>query len=231
MATCEFAGRRVFEWALLLPLAMPAYIVAYAYTDYLQYAGPLQTALRDSFGWQRGDYWFPEIRSLAGAAFVFIVVLYPYVYLLARTVISGAHGGDDGRRAQPRADRVADMVARKFAAGASGDRGGCTAGVDGDDGRLRSGVVLRIADVYDLYISRVVCARRSDSRQASWRRYCSSWCWRCFMSSTERVGARDFLRQPRVSDPPHGLGSESSRQQLARSPSVRCPSRWDLSFR
>ena len=85
VATCEFIGRRTFEWALLLPLAMPAYIVAYAYTDYLQYAGPLQQSLRDSFGWQRGDYWFPEIRSLGGAAFVFIVVLYPYVYLLART--------------------------------------------------------------------------------------------------------------------------------------------------
>jgi iron(III) transport system permease protein len=85
VATCDFIGRRTFEWALLLPLAMPAYIVAYAYTDYLEYAGPLQQFLRDSFGWQRGDYWFPEIRSLAGAAFVFIVVLYPYVYLLART--------------------------------------------------------------------------------------------------------------------------------------------------
>ncbi len=85
VATCDFVGRRIFEWALLLPLAMPAYIVAYAYTDYLQYAGPLQQFLRDSFGWRRGDYWFPEIRSLAGAAFVFIVVLYPYVYLLART--------------------------------------------------------------------------------------------------------------------------------------------------
>ena len=85
VATCDFPGRRVFEWALLLPLAMPAYIVAYAYTDYLQYSGPLQSSLREAFGWQRGDYWFPEIRSLAGAAFVFTVVLYPYVYLLART--------------------------------------------------------------------------------------------------------------------------------------------------
>jgi iron(III) transport system permease protein len=85
VATCDFPGRRAFEWALLLPLAMPAYIVAYAYTDYLQFAGPLQSALRSAFGWQRGDYWFPEIRSLAGAAFVFTVVLYPYVYLLART--------------------------------------------------------------------------------------------------------------------------------------------------
>jgi iron(III) transport system permease protein len=85
VAACDFPWRRVFEWALLLPLAMPAYIVAYAYTDYLQYAGPLQQFLRETFGWQRADYWFPEIRSLTGAAFVFIVVLYPYVYLLART--------------------------------------------------------------------------------------------------------------------------------------------------
>ncbi|MBA2546989.1 MAG: iron ABC transporter permease [Burkholderiaceae bacterium] len=85
VATCDFPGRRIFEWALLLPLAMPAYIVAYAYTDYLQYAGPVQTALRESFGWQKNDYWFPEIRSLTGATFVFTVVLYPYVYLLART--------------------------------------------------------------------------------------------------------------------------------------------------
>lgn len=81
----DFPGRRVFEWAMLLPLAMPAYIVAYAYTDFFQFAGPLQTALRETFGWKRGDYWFPDVRSLAGAALVFVFVLYPYVYLLART--------------------------------------------------------------------------------------------------------------------------------------------------
>jgi len=85
VASCDFPGRKAFEWALLLPLAMPAYIVAYAYTDYLQYSGPLQSALRAAFGWERGDYRFPEIRSLQGAVFVFTVVLYPYVYLLART--------------------------------------------------------------------------------------------------------------------------------------------------
>jgi iron(III) transport system permease protein len=85
VASAEFPGRRFFEWGLLLPLAMPAYIVAYAYTDYLQFSGPLQSGLRAAFGWERGDYWFPEIRSLPGAAFVFTVVLYPYVYLLART--------------------------------------------------------------------------------------------------------------------------------------------------
>lgn len=85
VAAYEFPGRRVFEWALLVPLAMPAYIVAYAYTDFLQFAGPVQSALRSAFGWERGDYWFPEIRSIPGAAFVFTVTLYPYVYLLART--------------------------------------------------------------------------------------------------------------------------------------------------
>ena len=85
VAAHEFPGRRVFEWALLLPLAMPGYIVAYAYTDFLQFSGPVQSLLRSSLGLSRGDYWFPEIRSLPGAAFVFTVVLYPYVYLLART--------------------------------------------------------------------------------------------------------------------------------------------------
>jgi iron(III) transport system permease protein len=85
VAALDFPGRRVFEWAMLLPLAMPGYIVAYAYTDFLQFSGPVQSSLRHAFSWQRGDYWFPDIRSLPGAAFVFTVVLYPYVYLLART--------------------------------------------------------------------------------------------------------------------------------------------------
>ncbi|MGH8830702.1 MAG: ABC transporter permease [Polaromonas sp.] len=82
----EFPGRRVFEWALLLPLAMPAYVLAYAYTDFLQYAGPLQTWLRAAFGLQ--GRLLPEVRSLGGAVLVFTVALYPYVYLLARTALS-----------------------------------------------------------------------------------------------------------------------------------------------
>ncbi|HVF64820.1 MAG TPA: iron ABC transporter permease [Casimicrobiaceae bacterium] len=85
VAQRRFPGSYVFEWALLLPLAMPAYVMAYAYTDFLQYAGPLQTALRETFGWSRNDYWFPEVRSVGGAALMFIFSLYPYVYLIART--------------------------------------------------------------------------------------------------------------------------------------------------
>ena len=80
----EFPGRRWFEWALLLPMAIPAYIIAYTYTGLLDFAGPLQTALREWFHWTRRDYWFPEIRSLPGAVAMLALVLYPYVYLLAR---------------------------------------------------------------------------------------------------------------------------------------------------
>jgi len=81
----DFPGRKTFEWALLLPLAMPAYVVAYAYTDYLQFSGPLQSWLRGTFGLQGRV--FPEVRSFGGAALVFIFSLYPYVYLLARTAL------------------------------------------------------------------------------------------------------------------------------------------------
>jgi iron(III) transport system permease protein len=84
VAVFDFPGKRVFEWALVLPLAMPAYVVAYAYTDFLQFSGPVQSALRAAFGWQAQDYWFPEIRSVGGAGVLFAMVLYPYVYLLAR---------------------------------------------------------------------------------------------------------------------------------------------------
>ena len=81
----RFPGSRVFEWALLLPLAVPAYVMAYVYTDLLDYAGPVQMALRELFGWSSArDYWFPRIRSIQGAILMLGLVLYPYVYLLAR---------------------------------------------------------------------------------------------------------------------------------------------------
>jgi iron(III) transport system permease protein len=85
VAMYEFPARRIFEWALLLPLAMPAYVLAYVYTDLLQFVGPVQSGLREAFHWRRGDYWFPEVRSVFGAMAMFSCVLYPYVYLLART--------------------------------------------------------------------------------------------------------------------------------------------------
>jgi iron(III) transport system permease protein len=81
----EFPLRRVFEWALLLPLAMPAYVLAYAWTDALQYSGPLQGALRQWLG-LRGALW-PDVRSLPGAVGLFVLCLYPYVYLLARAAL------------------------------------------------------------------------------------------------------------------------------------------------
>jgi iron(III) transport system permease protein len=81
---CRFPGSRLFEWALLLPLAAPAYVLAYTYTDFLDFSGPVQTVLRGLFGWGYGDYWFPNVRSLWGAIAMLTLVLYPYVYLLAR---------------------------------------------------------------------------------------------------------------------------------------------------
>jgi iron(III) transport system permease protein len=85
VTTCDFPGRSVCHWALLLPLAVPSYLAAYAYTDLLQFSGPVQSWLRETFGWGRKDYWFPPVRSAAGAIFVLTLTLYPYVYLAART--------------------------------------------------------------------------------------------------------------------------------------------------
>ncbi|TNI79797.1 iron ABC transporter permease [Aeromonas veronii] len=85
VAMCQVPGRRALQWALMLPMAMPSYIVAYVYTDLLDYSGPLQAGLRALFGWNSpADYWFPAIRSLGGAAWVLALVLFPYVYLLTR---------------------------------------------------------------------------------------------------------------------------------------------------
>ena len=105
----RFPGRQIFAWAMMLPLAVPTYVVAYVYTDVLEFAGPVQGALRSTFGWSTArDYWFPEIRSLGGAIAVMSLALYPYVYLLARsafieqstgTVEAARTLGCSGRRA------------------------------------------------------------------------------------------------------------------------------------
>ncbi|MSQ71621.1 MAG: iron ABC transporter permease [Betaproteobacteria bacterium] len=80
----RFPGQDWLQWVLILPLSMPAYVLAYAYTDALQFAGPVQTALREWTGWRAQEYWFPPVRSTGGAVIMFSLALYPYVYLLAR---------------------------------------------------------------------------------------------------------------------------------------------------
>ena len=87
VASFEFPGRRLFSWALVLPLAVPTYIAAYSFVEFLHFAGPVQTAIRAIFGYSSSrDYWFPEIRSLPGAVLILSSVLYPYVYLTVRMV-------------------------------------------------------------------------------------------------------------------------------------------------
>ena len=88
VAATEFPGRRIFSWALMLPLAAPAYIIAYVYTDLLEFSGPVQTLFRSITGLEGGEYAFPPIRSLTGAALMLSLVLYPYIYLLARAAFA-----------------------------------------------------------------------------------------------------------------------------------------------
>ena len=87
ISSCRFPGKRLFEIALVLPLAMPLYITAFAYIEFFDYTGPLQTLIRHIGGYTSArDYWFPDIRSLPGAIFIMSSALYPYVYLTSRIV-------------------------------------------------------------------------------------------------------------------------------------------------
>ncbi|MEY2979620.1 MAG: ABC transporter permease [Prochlorotrichaceae cyanobacterium] len=89
VSMCQFPGRRFFEWGLLLPLAAPAYLLAYIYTDWLEYFGPVQRTLRQWGGWSSvNDYWFPPVRSLGGAIVLFSLVLYPYIYLITKVAFA-----------------------------------------------------------------------------------------------------------------------------------------------
>lgn len=89
VSMCQFPGRRFFEWGLLLPLAAPAYLLAYIYTDWLEYFGPVQQTLRQWGGWDSAsDYWFPPVRSLGGAIVLFSLVLYPYIYLITKVAFA-----------------------------------------------------------------------------------------------------------------------------------------------
>ncbi len=105
VARYRFTGAAWMEWLLLLPLAIPAYVGAYALVDLLEYAGPVQTGMRGLMGWQTSrDYWFPEIRSMGAAIIVLAAALYPYVYLLARQAFRDQSG-------------AAEEVARSLGAG------------------------------------------------------------------------------------------------------------------
>ncbi len=89
----KFPGRRWLQWALLMPLAVPAYVGAYALVDFFEYAGPVQTGMRAMFGWTNAqDYMFPAIRTRGAAVFVLSAALYPYVYILARAAFREQSG-------------------------------------------------------------------------------------------------------------------------------------------
>ncbi len=92
LSNWHFAGSRQMQWLALLPMAMPGYITSFLYVDFLNYAGPVQTALRSAFGWTKpSDYHFPEIRSVFGASIVMGLALYPYVFIAARAAFLKQH--------------------------------------------------------------------------------------------------------------------------------------------
>lgn len=111
VAFFQFPGRKFVSWALMLPLAVPTYISAYAFSEFFAFTGPVQSAVRNLFSYQlSGDYWFPEIRSLPGAIFVLSFVLYPYVYLSVRALFFL-----QGRRALEAANILGASAPRAFA--------------------------------------------------------------------------------------------------------------------
>ena len=157
MTHYEFPGRGVLNWALLLPFAVPAYVIAYVYTDLLEFAGPVQSALRAAFGWQlASEYTFPAIRSLPGAIAMLVLVLYPLRLSprpcrLSRAVGLGARGRPRARR-QP----YGPLLPGGAPDGPPGDRGRPRHGDDGDAERLRTvdyfAVRTLTAGLYDVWL-------------------------------------------------------------------------------
>ena len=141
----RFPGARQFEWLLVLPLAMPAYVIAYTYTGLMDFAGPVQSTLRELTGWGARDYWFPQVRSFGGA------VADADARLLSLCLPAGARrlprpvGLRDRSQPHARAHAVAELPARVPAAGAAGDHRRRGAGADGDARRFRHGAVFRRA--------------------------------------------------------------------------------------
>lgn len=119
----EFPGRRLLSWLLFLPLAIPGYVSAFVYGELMQFAGPVQTALRQTFGWSRGDYWFPDVMTLGGVTALLTLAFYPYVYMLARAAFQDQSvcvlevGRTLGIRPWGRFWRIALPLARPMIAG------------------------------------------------------------------------------------------------------------------
>lgn len=119
----EFPGRRALSWLLFLPLAIPGYVSAFVYGELMQFAGPVQAALRHAFGWSRGDYWFPDVMTLGGVTVLLTLAFYPYVYMLARTAFQDQSvcvlevGRTLGIRPWGRFWRIALPLARPMIAG------------------------------------------------------------------------------------------------------------------
>jgi hypothetical protein len=172
----DFPGRRVLDWALLLPLAVPTYIVAFAYLDLLHPIGPVQTLIRDILGIASPrDFRLPDLRSIPGAVILLGFVLYPYVYLSTRALFLMQASGWSMRRAFARRRPGPGLPARA-AARPPGDRGRGEPRADGDAQRRRRLGIPRRPDltlsIYSTWINSRTC------RRGNWPSSCSWWSWR-----------------------------------------------------
>jgi hypothetical protein len=172
----RFPGHRILEVALALPLAFPAYVLAYAYTDFLDHPGIVQTTLRDLTGWGPRDYWFPEIRSTGGAAAMLTFVLYPYVYLLARAAFLRQSATAYIAARTLGAGPVGRVLQGLGAGGAPRHRGRSAAGADGDARGLRHRVLFRRPDLRHRHLPVSWFSLFDRGRRRSLR--CVFWPWR-----------------------------------------------------
>jgi iron(III) transport system permease protein len=152
----RFPGRRILEVALALPLAFPAYVLAYAYTDFLDHPGIVQSTLRDLTGWGPRDYWFPEIRSIGGAAAMLTFVLYPLRLPAGARGLLAAVGHRLYRRAYPRPGPMERVLPRLGARRATRHRGRRPARADGDARGLRHRRLFRRADLRHRHLCQLV---------------------------------------------------------------------------
>jgi iron(III) transport system permease protein len=197
----EFPGRRVFEWLLLLPLAMPAYVTAYAYTDFLQFSGPLQVGLRETFGLE--GRLLPEVRSLWGAIWVFTFSLYPYVYLLARTALGerAAHLMEAARLlGAPLSRRIREVALPLARPAVAAGRG---AGADGNPGRLRRVQLLRHPDLHRRHLQGLAVDGQPHRRRAAGHHAAGPGAGAAVAGAPCRSGACAFTpRAPATRAPP-----------------------------